>query len=81
MPGIMISGGGNTGSGNNAEMFIPSTGEHCHLPDIPGPPRDAHSASGSTICGGYYNKYSCISLVDGVWKNTTTLQEPRYICQ
>ena len=75
--GILISGGGNTGSGNYAEMFIPSTGEHCHLPDIPGPPRDAHSASGSTICGGYYSKYSCISLIDGVWENRTTLQEPR----
>ena len=34
--GILISGGGNTGSGNYAEMFIPSTGQHCHLPDIPG---------------------------------------------
>ena len=73
----MIAGGGNTGSGSYAEMFIPSTGEHCHLPAIPGPIRDAHSTSGSTICGGYYSKHTCITLIDGVWKNTATLQEPR----
>ena len=75
--GIMIAGGGNTGSGNYAEMFIPSTGEHCHLPVIPGLGRDAHSTSGSSICGGWNSKHSCISLIDGAWRNTATLQEPR----
>ena len=59
----MIAGGGNTGSGSYAEMFIPSTGEHCHLPAIPGPIRDAHSTSGATICGGYYSKHTCITLI------------------
>ena len=73
--GIMISGGAN--SGNSAEMFFPSTGKHCRLPDIPGLLRDAHSVIGTTICGGYQVKYDCISLIDGAWKNTAALQEPR----
>ena len=76
MPGILIAAGGPNG-GNTVEMFFPSTGKHCRLPDIPGLTKESHSVIGTTICGGYSTKYECVSLIDGAWKTTARLQEPR----
>ena len=77
---LIMSGGGGEPSdpaGNSLEVFLPSTGQHCHLPAMPGEERVDHSMEGLTVCGGYSSHKSCISLSDGVWQNTTTLLQAR----
>ena len=62
------------------EVFVPSTGQHCQLPDLPGDPRYAHTMEEMTVCGGGYNDStttSCLTLIDGAWQTTTTLLEQR----
>ena len=73
--GLLMSGG--AGGGNSLEVFLPSSGQHCHLPTIPGEERVDHSMSGLTVCGGYNSLTSCISLSHGAWQNTTTLLQAR----
>merc|ERR1712066_235474 len=79
---LIISGGLPRDSvGNSVEVYIPSTGQHCQLPDLPGDPRYWHTMEEMTVCGGYYytNAYtSCLTLIDGTWQTTTTLLEDRY---
>ena len=65
---------------NSVEVFVPSTGQHCQLPDLPGDPRDHHTMEEMTVCGGYYStssETSCLTLIDGTWQTTTTLLEKR----
>ena len=77
---LLITGGGGS-AGNSVEVFIPSTGQHCHLPDIPGGVREGHTIEGVTLCGGDYmsteTKTSCLTFIDGTWETSTTLQEER----
>jgi len=65
--------------GNSVEVYIPSTGQHCQLPDLPGDPRDGHTMEEMTVCGGFVTSTgtSCLTLIDGTWQTTTTLLEER----
>ena len=75
----MISGSdGGSSVGRTAEVYVPSTGQHCWLPDLP-EARRYHSQDGNTVCGGniYETTRSCLTLTDAGWEVTTTLQEER----
>jgi len=75
--GLIISGGFN--SIQSVEVYIPSTGQHCELPDMPDG-RHYHSMEGMEVCGGddTDTQTSCLSLTDeGTWETTTTLLERR----
>ena len=79
--GLIISGGYlyNDGSIQSVEVYIPSTGQHCELPDMPDG-RHYHSMEGMEVCGGddTDTQTSCLSLTDeGTWERTTTLLEKR----
>ena len=79
---LVISGGFGyeDGVGNTVEVFIPSTGQHCQLPDLPGIIRHHHTMEEMTVCGGggcTSTMTSCLTLIDGTWQNTTTLLENR----
>ena len=79
--GLIISGGEKPlySAGPSVEVYIPSTGQHCHLPDLPGDPRYFHTMEEMTVCGGreISTRKSCLTLIDGIWQNTTTLLRPR----
>lgn len=78
--GALIISGGNSGtSGNSVEVFVPSTGQHCQLPDIPGDPRHLHTMEGRTVCGGSSQSTwgSCLTLTDIGWETSATLLERR----
>ena len=76
---LVISGGFGyeDGVGNTVEVFIPSTGQHCQLPDLPGDGRNYHTMEGMTVCGGSYTstQTSCLTLRDGTWEKTSLLEE------
>ena len=70
---MIISGGSsyNYSIGNSAEVYVPSTGHHCQLPDIPGHERLGHTMEKMMICGGYMVR-DCLTLTDdGTWEKTT----------
>merc|ERR1719295_461938 len=76
---LIISGGEPQDSaGNSVEVFVPSTGQHCQLPDLPGAWRDVHTMEEMTVCGGVDTERSCLTLIDGTWQTTTTLLEERF---
>ena len=75
----MISGGSPSSSvGKSVEVFVPSTGQHCTLPDLPAK-RFYHTMEEMVVCGGGDNDTwtSCLSLTDDGWETTTTLLERR----
>ena len=76
----MISGDyGSNSVGRSVEVYVPSTGRHCQLADLPDR-RWSHSMDAKTLCGGENSETqtSCLSLTDdGVWERTTTLLERR----
>ena len=79
--GLVISGGAPSDSAaQSVEVYVPSTGQHCLLPDLPDR-RDGHTMEKMTVCGGGgYNsdtETSCITLTGEGWENTTTLLEQR----
>ena len=75
--GLIISGG--IGSvGNSVEVFVPSTGHHCRLPDTQWQ-HNQHSMEKNVICGGHHPAwYYCQTLTNGIWEFTTTLLEKRF---
>merc|ERR1719210_2733070 len=73
---LIISGGDSVG--NTVEVFVPSTGQHCQLPDLPDT-IFAHTMEEMTVCGGLSSTTrSCLTLIDGTWQTTTTLLASRY---
>ena len=74
----MIISGGEDKAGSSAEVFVPSTGKNCRLPDMPGSSRAFHTMEKMMMCGGDSTKKSCLTLIDGIWKETTTLLVDRY---
>ena len=77
--GLIISGGEPSGSaGQSVELYSPSTGQHCQLPDLPDR-RYWHSMEKKTICGGGDTPASCLTLNSSGWETTTDLLEQRYI--
>ena len=75
----MIISGGN-GAEQSAEVYVPSTGQHCTLPSLPAG-RWGHTMEGRMVCGGasydYATTPSCITLTDAGWETTATLLERR----
>ena len=73
----MISGSWQYGGvGYSAELYVPSTGQHCQLPDLPDR-RERHTMEKMTVCGGWNTRTSCITLTGNGWEKTTTLLEER----
>jgi len=65
--------------GKSVEVFVPSTGQHCQLPKIPGRSRD-HTMEGMTVCcsDSPSNDWkSCLTLTDSGWETSATLLENR----
>jgi len=71
--GILISGGYGTFS--SVEVFIPSTGLSCSLPNLTDI-RYGHTMASLTICGGG-ESLSCLSFSSGEWVTSHTLLEER----
>ena len=70
----------------SVELFVPSTGHHCVLPNTgdSGPWRYQHSIEKNVICGGNHHlSKSCLTLTNRYWdwnwnwEETTTLLERR----
>jgi len=79
--GLIISGGYPSGSvGKSVEVYVPSSGQHCELPDLPASIY-GHTMEDRRICGGGYSdttRTSCLSLTEeGTWNKTATLLEER----
>ena len=80
--GLIISGGLPSSSvGKLVEVFVPSTGQHCTLPDLPAERYD-HTMEGREVCGGTLatrdTQKSCLTLTaNGTWERATTLLEKR----
>jgi len=81
---LIISGGQPSDPSDSVsasvEVYVPSTGKHCQLPDLPDR-RDRHTLENMMVCGGYRSgtRKSCLTLTDAVWEvTTTTLLEDRY---
>ena len=60
----------------SVELYIPSTGQHCQLPDLPDSRVD-HSMEKKMICGGTHTRTSCLTLTSAGWETTTDLLEQR----
>ena len=86
----MIITGGVPDVGWTVELFVPSTGHHCLLPEMrAGNSRYLyeHSMEKNTVCGGQTQDLirSCFTLTKGnwdwnwKWEKTTTLLENRYL--
>jgi len=86
--GLLITGGfggsgtsGGSGVLTSVEVWVPSTGQHCRVTDLPGW-RTQHSQEAKTVCGGIGSDSwaSCLTLnAEGSWDETTrTLVENRY---
>ena len=76
---LIISGGRPSDSaGQSVELYVPSNGQHCQLPDLP-ERRYGHSMEGKMICGGWDTQTSCLTLTSAGWETTTDLLEERYI--
>ena len=77
---MIISGGGTYLSdsvGKSVEVYVPSTGQHCQLPDLPDW-RHQHTMEKMMVCAGEDTATSCLTLTaGGTWERTTTLLEER----
>ena len=63
----------------SVEVYIPSTGQHCQLPDLP-EWRMEHTMENMTVFGGGETndtRTSFLTLTDNGWERTTTLLEER----
>ena len=65
--GLIIAGGAGS---NKAEVFVPSTGQHCDLPALTGW-RFVFTMEKMTICGGQNTASTCETLTEGTWQTTT----------
>ena len=84
---IISGGGGSDDASYTVEAFVPATGQHCKLPNIPAKPnswelgpRFGHSTEGLKICSGgpqTASRANCISLTDGTWQMSNELRENR----
>ena len=72
--GILISGGWETET--SVEVYSPNAGYHCVLPSLPDKIR-AHTSVGTTLCGGYYTRTTCITFSSGKWVTSHALAENR----
>ncbi len=70
-PAVLITGSSRT-SMNTAELFLPSSGTSCALPDLPDD-RYGHSADNNTLCGGSGGNCLQWSPDTGTWEELLTL--------
>ena len=79
--GVLITGsGGWQVAGNTTELYLPSSGVSCSLPQLPDD-RSSHSLESSgLLCGGVDTIDSCIkwSPDTGTWEELLTLDIGRY---
>ena len=77
-PAVLITGCFDDSCGNTAELFLPSTGTSCALPQLPDS-RFAHTADNNIFCGGK-RIISCVkwSPETGTWEELVTLDVERY---
>ena len=81
-PALIISGGWTDSREwrNSVEVYVPSTGQHCQLPDIPDRTVTGHNQEGLMACGGMDStSFFCLTLIDGTWEMTNYLLEDRLI--
>ena len=73
---VLITGGVDL---NTAELFLPSTGTNCTLPNLPEARRD-HTVDNDILCGGFQTSDSCLQLTpsSGSWEELVTLDIRRY---
>ena len=66
-------------NGRSAEAIGANGSSICSLPDLPGTNNyRGHTQTGWEICGGDYNRKSCLSLTStGVWEVSRNLSQPR----
>ena len=75
--GLIISGGlADDSVGQSVEVYVPSTGQHCQLPDLPDR-RYGHTMEKMMVCGGWNTRTSCLTLTGDGWETTTTLLDGR----
>ena len=70
-----MSGGGSNHdiAAQSVEVYVPSTGQQCKLPDLPDA-KYVHSMEAKTVCGGLNTQTTCRTLTSqGTWEETTTL--------
>ena len=69
--------GGLPSARQSVEVYVPSTGQQCKLPDLPDMRYD-HSMEAKTVCGGGKTRTSCRTLTSpGTWEITRTLLKKR----
>ena len=56
----------------SVEVYVPSTGQLCQLPDLPDR-RWLHTMEKMMVCGGEDTKTSCLTLTGDGWENTTEM--------
>jgi len=65
-------------SGNSTELFIPSTGQSCILPEV-GPARYySHTVNGLFVCGGGRTADHCMHFSQGSWNKSHSLPGGRW---
>ena len=70
--GLIISGGNPSDSaGQSVEVYVPSTGQHCQLTDLP-ERLTKHTMEKMTVCGGLNTGTSCLTLTSDGWEETTS---------
>ena len=70
----------NITSQYTAELYVPSSGVLCSLPQLPDK-RNSHTMESSgLLCGGLYTKDSCVqwSPANGTWNKLLTMDDERY---
>ena len=75
---VLITGSGHSNSGLTAELYLPSTGISCLLPQLPDD-RAGHSVTSSgLLCGGAdSNREQCLQWNTGSWDELLTLDVGR----
>lgn len=65
-------------SGNTTELFIPSTGQSCILPEVGPDMYYSHTINGLFICGGGRTADHCMHFSEGSWSRSHTLPGCRW---
>jgi len=79
--GVLITGGGGRNDQNTAELYLPSSGGSCSLPNLPDLRLDHSLESTGLLCGGgYLHRDTCIQWnpANGTWERSITLDVNRY---
>ena len=77
LDGVLITGGGLSVE-DSVELYLPSTGVSCSLPQLPDERHGHTLESSGLLCGGWY-RYNCLqwSPDNGTWEELLTLEVRR----